>query len=257
MQTTRSESFLRYSERNGFWSLIFVLAQIVLLKTKVVKGIKLNKIPYVFVRVKSTDLPTLRQVFFDEEYRFNLNNPLTIVDLGANVGYATLYFKVQNPNATIIAVEPDINNFNQLVLNTNKFNDIHCINKAVWSNERELYLDISPSLGDWGIQVTEEIKKNKVQTISIPKLMDEFNLKSIDVLKIDIETAEEEIFKNCDWINHVKILVVETHDRFKEASSNNFIRAISKLPKFNIALSGENIVIYNLDVNSNKIVKQN
>lgn len=246
MQITRSESFLRYGQRNGFGNLFSALVQVILLKFRIVRGIKLKKTPFVEVRVNSTDLPTLRQVFFDEEYRFNLNNPSTIIDLGANVGYASLYFKLHNPNATIIAVEPDINNFNQLVRNTKKFKEIHCINKAVWSDERELYLDISPSLGDWGIQVTEEVKKNKVQTISIPKLMQEFNLKSIDVLKIDIETAEEEIFKDCGWINHVKILVVETHDRFKEASSNNFIKAISKLPRFNIALSGENIVIYNL-----------
>lgn len=48
--------------------------------------------------------------------------PSVIIDLGANVGYATIYFKNQNPKAKIISVEPDIKNFNQLLLNTKKLN---------------------------------------------------------------------------------------------------------------------------------------
>jgi FkbM family methyltransferase len=246
MQNTRTESFVRYGQRNGIIYMLFALAQVILLKIKLLKGIYLKNTIFMLVRPNSSDLPALRQVFFDEEYRFNLNDPSVIIDLGANVGYATIYFKNQNPKAKIISVEPDIKNFNQLLLNTKKLKDVHCVNKAIWSDERQLYLDDSPNLGEWGIQVTKEVKKRKVQTTTILRLIDEFKLNSIDVLKIDIETAEEEIFKDSDWLKYVKILIVETHDRFKEGSSNNFIKAISKLDKFNICLSGENIVIYNL-----------
>ncbi|MFN4123537.1 MAG: FkbM family methyltransferase [Flavobacteriales bacterium] len=222
-----------------------------LIKLGLTKKIKLSGFLPVTIRRNSTDLPTFRQIFLDEEYRFDLKNPKNIVDLGANVGFASIYFYKFCPDSLFIAVEPDSENFNQLLKNTAALKNITCINKAVWSSKCTLYLTKSKALGDWGVQTNEQQTEFPVETITIEQIISQFGLESIDVLKMDIETAEEEVFRDAKWLNKVKVLIVETHDRFKPASSNNFIKAIAKLDKFNIHLSGENIVIYNLSLLDN------
>ena len=48
------------------------------------------------------------EIFRREQYRFETDAPAPfIVDCGANIGMATLYFKSLYPDATVLAFEPD------------------------------------------------------------------------------------------------------------------------------------------------------
>lgn len=248
MQNTRIESIVRYAERHGYWKAASVFIQMNLIKIGLSKKIKLSGFHPINIRKKSTDLPTFRQIFLDEEYRFNLQNPRNIVDMGANVGFASVYFSRFCPDAEFIAIEPDSDNYTQLLKNTTGIKKITCMNKAVWSSNCTLYLTKSKALGDWGVQTNEQQTEFPVETITIEQIISQFGFETIDVLKMDIETAEEEVFRRAKWLDKVKVLIVETHDRFKPASSNNFIKAIAKLDKFNIHLCGENLVIYNISL---------
>jgi hypothetical protein len=42
--------------------------------------------------------------------------------------------------------------------------------------------------------------------------MREFRLESIDILKVDIEGAEIEVFSGCDWIDRIGLLAIELHE---------------------------------------------
>jgi hypothetical protein len=44
-------------------------------------------------------------------------------------------------------------------------------------------------------------------------------IESIDLLKVDIEGAEKEVFAACDWMDSVRCLMIELHDRFKPGCS--------------------------------------
>jgi len=73
--------------------------------------IKKIKAPF-FLRLKTTDLPTFDQVFFYKEYDFDTaKSPNIIIDAGANIGLAAIYFANRYPNAKIIALEPEQSNF--------------------------------------------------------------------------------------------------------------------------------------------------
>ena len=50
-------------------------------------------------------------------------------------------------------------------------------------------------------------------------LMAEMNLDSIDLLKVDIEGAEKEVFEDCDWMQRVDCLIIELHDRLKPGAA--------------------------------------
>ena len=62
----------------------------------------------IYMRTGSSDYTVLRQVFIDREYEIpSLADPRTIIDCGANVGYASVHFLTRFPNVKVIAVEPD------------------------------------------------------------------------------------------------------------------------------------------------------
>ncbi|HEY7772510.1 MAG TPA: FkbM family methyltransferase, partial [Marinagarivorans sp.] len=82
------------------------------------------KHPFI-LRIPSSDVPTYQQVFIDREYQFKVSKqPKVIVDAGANIGLAAIYFANQYPNAKIIAIEPEKGNFDQLTANTKPYPNI-------------------------------------------------------------------------------------------------------------------------------------
>ena len=66
-------------------------------------------------------------------------------------------------------------------------------------------------------------------------------LKFVDILKIDIEGAEKEVFENSvKWINKVGVIMAELHDNIKAGCSNAFFEATRE---FHGAFSQGEIVI--------------
>jgi hypothetical protein len=73
----------------------------------------------VTVRLRTSDIPTYREVFLQQAYRLALQRPPSvIVDAGANIGLTSVYFALRYPAARIVAVEPEASNFALLTTNT-------------------------------------------------------------------------------------------------------------------------------------------
>ncbi len=49
--------------------------------------------------------------------------------------------------------------------------------------------------------------------------MEETQVHSIDILKVDIEGAEKEVFESSDWMGSVRCLAIELHDWIKPGCS--------------------------------------
>src|SRR5439155_12824818 len=73
------------------------------------------------LRRGNSDIFVVRDVFENQDYgvvrRMNLPPDATIVDLGANIGIASLYFASLFPQSRILAVEPDDENCDLLKRN--------------------------------------------------------------------------------------------------------------------------------------------
>ena len=66
----------------------------------------------IFLRVRTTDVSLYSSILRGREYGFDLPfSPRTIVDAGANVGMASIFFAQKYPQAKIIAVEAEASNF--------------------------------------------------------------------------------------------------------------------------------------------------
>jgi FkbM family methyltransferase len=176
------------------------------------------------LRSGTFDINTFRQVFVYKEYRFDVPfNPTTIIDGGGNIGLASVYFANRFPQATIYCIEPDKGNFELLVKNTGPYKQVKPIQAGVWHRPAHLAV-VDEGYGHWGFMVKEVSEKepNAIYSVSIEQLMRENSWQEIDILKLDIEGSEKEVFtENYDtWLPKVKILVVELHDRMKAGTSH-------------------------------------
>ncbi|WP_017260202.1 FkbM family methyltransferase [Pedobacter arcticus] len=173
----------------------------------------------------SSDFSVFLQVFLDEQYlpvvNFCLFNKLeikNILDLGANVGFTSIYLHKAFKKASIYAVEPDENNFKTLKRNTSFLKKLTTINSAVWSHKTFL----TPSYqeeSDWGktFLVDKNNSENKIETVTIDQLIKDYSLETIDILKIDIEGAEKPVFEgDISFLNKTKVIAIEIHEDYIE-----------------------------------------
>ena len=200
----------------------------------------------IYLRNNTSDVPTFYQVFYRLDYELDYTDvPEVIVDCGANIGLSTVFFKNKFPNSKIIAVEPEESNYQLLLQNIDGYNDIYPLKKGIWNKKTNLTVE-NIGLGNWGFVVKEANFEDEktIKAVSIDEIMRMYNLEYIDILKIDIEGSEKELFdlNSEKWLPYIKCIIVELHDRFKEGCSESFYKAIEKY-EFNMSHSGENIII--------------
>ena len=177
-----------------------------------------------FLRPEHTDAWVWHQVFVEQEYGFITQlgawKPGTILDAGANIGLASVFFAELYPNATIVAVEPDPANFKLLELNTARYGNVRRVNAGLWPKRTGLALDALPCdgpptlCGSWSIAVREVAPEQaQIQATTVPALLALYNLSSFDFMKIDIEGSEKAVFSRASgWVSNAHVIMVETHD---------------------------------------------
>jgi FkbM family methyltransferase len=139
-------------------------------------------------------------------------NPATIVDAGAHIGMASILFALRYPSAEIIAIEPEPSNFALLLKNTASYKNILPICAALWKEDGEVTLGSSNVHPKGAFQVVEN-GEIRARAITVETLMRETGIQSIDILKVDIEGSEKEVFASCNWIDNVRVIAIELHDR--------------------------------------------
>jgi len=188
------------------------------------------KFPF-FIRVPSSDVPTFSQIFIRWEYDFEVTRaPRTILDAGANIGLAAIYFSNKFPGARIVAVEPEESNFELLGRNISPYGNITSVRAALWHDNTRINL-VDPGLGKWGFmtQARDGVRERygepiqDVQGMTVDAIMKEQGMDRVDILKMDIEGAEREVFRDpSSWIGKVDVLIVELHERMKPGCNRSF-----------------------------------
>jgi FkbM family methyltransferase len=186
----------------------------------------------VMLRAGTTDLAVFEQVVFRGEMGVPISSaPAVVIDAGAHVGLSTLTLAHRFPEARIIALEPDAGNFAMLRRNTAHLDRVVALNRALWSGPARLMLK-NPEATPCSYQFTDVggDADRTVPAAGINDLMREFGLQQIDVLKIDIEGAEIEVFGAADrsWLRHVAMLIIETHDRMRAGCTDAIVAALDE-----------------------------
>lgn len=165
-----------------------------------------------------------------------------ILDAGANIGASVVWFQNEFPDSHVLAFEPDTDNFELLVKNT-QFLNVDLRLAALGSMDGRASI-VNPEADAWGFR-TEIDDAGKVQLISISRTIGEEKAKNCEpfIVKIDIEGGEDNLFANStSWVEDFPVLIIELHDWLfpRKGTSRNFLKAISKLDRDFVHL-GENI----------------
>jgi FkbM family methyltransferase len=156
--------------------------------------------------------------------------PKVIVDAGAYVGYSALRFRLEFPDAFIVALEPEANNIAQFKKNCGSERNIVLEEKALWSTNARLRirsLDASQN----GFEV-EEDPHGDIPAVSVRDLLIKYKLPGIDLLKVDVEGSEKIIFGHegaAVWLPCVEMILIETHDNLEPGCSQAVTQAVAGL----------------------------
>jgi FkbM family methyltransferase len=221
-----------------------------------------------FFRKNTTDEDVMKQVFAKKQY--NLGNlprcqellayakqqeatglrPL-VVDAGANIGASALYFIGNLPNALVVAVEPDFENFNVLSKNVHGLT-VEATRAAISSTTGRARV-VDPGRGQWAYRTQPVDEKyngiDAVPRITLNDIYASHHSKYFPfIVKVDIEGAEKDLFSaNTEWVAVTPIIIVELHDWLlqKEGTSRPFLRCMSELDRDFIGLDADVFSIAN------------
>jgi FkbM family methyltransferase len=198
----------------------------------------------VFLRDNISDQAIFRQVFLEQQYKLDELLSLDakrIIDAGANIGCASLYFSKIFPGAEIVAIEPENSNFQLLKRNTAGYKKIACKHAALWGkNEMVSIANPEAEAASFMVQQTAE---SSIEGFTVDYILNENDWDTVDIVKIDIEGAEKEVFaENCNWLSKTKVLIVELHDRYKTDCTKTFFRSLEGL-SYDAYFQHENIFI--------------
>ncbi len=220
-----------------------------------------DTLPFTFRDQSVGDRGVIQQIFVNKDYdlarlpRFpdiqseyerilSLGRIPLIVDCGANIGAASVWFAKSFPKSLIFALEPEMHNFEILRLNSRKFSNIVPERAAISCTDETLHL-VDPGAGDWGFRMATAPTGESTVTpaLSIATIQKRFEASDLFLVKIDIEGSEARLFgSHYEWINRTMIIVVELHDWMlpRSANSQNCLRALSRYSR-DFVCWGENV----------------
>jgi FkbM family methyltransferase len=183
----------------------------------------------VIVEVPLRLLHTFKEIFMDECYLVGLERSIpsgaTVVDIGANAGYFTLFAASCFADARVFSFEPVPVNYTQLERhrNLNSSRRIKCFPKAVsgQAGEVSLSFDSSDSFTTSATilkQADQQTESINVPCLTLGQVMDENGISKCDLLKMDCEGAEYDILYNCppDYLQRIDQIAMEVHNGEKE-----------------------------------------
>lgn len=200
------------------------------------------------IRNNPFDYATFEEVILNETYNTALHfTPKYIIDGGGNIGLTACFFASKYPDATIISIEPDKENFKLLKQNSKLYTNIYAFEYGIWKNNSHLKIE-NTNVGNNAFTVTEtsEATAETIEAITILNVMEQFKMPHIDVLKLDIEGSEKEVFdENFEiWLPKTKVLIIELHDKMKKGCSKAVFNAVNQFD-FSFDIKGENIIFTN------------
>lgn len=170
----------------------------------------------VFLRTYAGDISIFYELFLYKAYRLPdtfFSNATCIIDAGAHIGLASLYFLSQSPQAKIISIEPDAENYSILQENLESMiqsGKVMPLYAAL--DNKEGILTITRSQFSYNSKVGNDPAGDKVNAVSLNSLIASNSIETIDILKIDVEGFEQRIFsENIEWVDHVMNIILETH----------------------------------------------
>ena len=206
------------------------------------------------VTIPREELFRVKNIFYDHEYsikrQFLPSTPITVVDIGANVGLFTLYMHLTQSVDTIHCFEPSPASLELLRHNTAGLNNIHVHPHGLSNRDGNAVLMLHPQNTGQNTILKESVDGAETVVVRISDSCRAFNhlgLGYVDVLKIDTEGSEVPILESLSArLGYVGIILLEYHS---ESDRRNIDQMLSRFK-----LIGARAV--NMDVGLLKYINQ-
>ncbi len=164
------------------------------------------------------ELLTLVEIFFNDNYAPQHNHATTLfagriahmLDLGANIGLASLWFACVYPDISIDAYEPNPELFPLLEKNLSSFPNIRVFKEAIAGAEGTVSFNKSKYSLESSIFGARNSESISVSATTLDKAIERLG-GTVDLLKMDIEGAEFDAFKSSKLLPRVRAITGEAH----------------------------------------------
>jgi len=164
----------------------------------------------ILVRPRKPDVRTIINNVIREEYgQFRpAIGPEWMIDAGAYIGDTAAYFLSRFPKLRVVALEPNPPSYEMASLNLKPYGErAVLLRKGLSASDQCLRFggnSSGASIQDTGFEI---------ECTSLRTLLEQFSISHLDILKMDIEGAEQMIFSsNTDvWLGRVGLLIIEIH----------------------------------------------
>ncbi len=202
--------------------ILFWMSKALFLSEKLQPTILLKFKQAKFIFSCGIEIATFEDIFIKKVYErvsgFLVRENNVIVDVGANVGFYSVYAALMNPAAKIYAIEPVPKTRQRLEKNIqlNGVTNIEVIPLALWESDCELYFE--PHKYSPLSRANLKAKGIRVAAITLDTFVLRYNIGAVDLMKIDAEFAEDFIIKGGGTIAFSKIskIVLEYHSEEKK-----------------------------------------
>lgn len=183
----------------------------------------------IVLRETGVDRSVLEDVFGQGQYENAILEgvqPRLVVDAGAHIGLATVQFASRFPDAKIIAIEPNPENFALLRENAKPYPNVEPIQAAVWPREEALAI-ANPGDDSWAFRMSAA-ETGGTKAITLEQIVRRYG--RIDLLKLDIEGAEKALFESGfeNWLPKTRAICIELHDRIVPGCARAFYNALAE-----------------------------
>jgi FkbM family methyltransferase len=219
-------------------------------------AVKVPGVGSLLVRAGDSDFESVRQVFRGGEYEIviqQVNDRVraeydrilatgkkpVVIDAGANIGAASLWFAQQYPEAAVIAIEPDPDNVRILTSNSEN-RGIAVLEAAIGGQPG--FVSVVREGQSWGVQTARA--DSGLRIITVEDALSTVNNGELFIVKVDIEGFESDLFaSNTNWIDQAFVIYVEPHDWLLPGrqTSRTFQRELAKR-EFEIFINRENLI---------------
>lgn len=175
------------------------------------RSVTLQSLRYpILIRPGTQDAETVIDNVIREEYgQFTpAKAPEWMIDAGAYIGDTTAYFLSRFPELKVVALEPNPPSYEMARQNLKLYGDrAILLRKGLFSTEQILCF----AGGGTGASIANS--GFEIDCTTVLSLLERYSIPHVDILKMDIEGAEEAVFLSQPeaWLSRIDLLILEIH----------------------------------------------